>query len=192
MRARAAFTLVEALVSTAIATIAGTAILLGIGGAIEITDAVLDETLADGMAQQLMDEIAGCLFVEPGLDWQSATLGPDAGETNDNRRDAYDDIDDFHGLKVSPPRDLWGIPLGTDNGAGGQRHAAFRVPSAVFNGWRQQVEVFFVSEDDLNTPLPAGQFSRCKVARVRVSRRDAGGAQRTLAEMTRVFHYLPR
>jgi type II secretory pathway pseudopilin PulG len=188
---RPAFTLIEALVSTAIATIAGTALLLGISSTIQITDAVLEETLAEGLAQQLMDEIAGCRFVEPGASPQSTYFGPDAGESNGQRRDAFDDIDDFQGLAASPPRDLWGVALGSDDGGGGQRHAGFRAPDGTFDGWRQQVEVFFASDSDLLTPLAVGQTSSHKVVRVRIVRVDANLASRTLAETTRVFHYIP-
>ena len=188
---RSAFTLVEALVSTAIATVAGTAILLGIGSSIQVTDAVIDDALAHGMAQQLMDEIAACRFVEPGASPQSTAFGPDAGEGNGNRRDAFDDIDDFHGLNVSPPRDLWGVNLGSDDGAGGQRHVGFRAPDSTLDGWRQQCEVYFASANDLATPLPAGQASPYKVVRVRISHTDAKLARRMLAEATRVFHYVP-
>ena len=63
---RAGFTLVEAVVSTAIVTMAGSALLLGVASAIDATDIVLEQALAEGMAQQLMDEIAGRQYAEPG------------------------------------------------------------------------------------------------------------------------------
>ena len=59
----------------------------------------------------------------------SATLGPDPGET----RATYDDVDDYHGLDESPPKDS----LGTDLAGSG--------------GFRQQVSVCYVANTDLDT-----------------------------------------
>jgi MSHA pilin protein MshD len=191
-RAHRAFTLVEALVSTAIATIAGTALLLGISSSIQMTDAVLDQTIAAGMAQQLMDEIAGCKYVEPGLAATYSVLGPDAGETSGSSREMYDDIDDFHGLNASPPCDYWGVPLGEENGSGGRRHVNFRTGSDYFAGWRQQVEVFFADVANPSSPLPTGQVGSMKIVRVQILAQNSGEGPRILAESTRVFSYVPQ
>ncbi len=59
----------------------------------------------------------------------SATLGPDPGET----RATYDDVDDYHGLDESPPKDS----LGNDVADSG--------------GFRQQVSVCYVANTDLDT-----------------------------------------
>ncbi|MEE8224925.1 MAG: hypothetical protein V3R42_04315 [candidate division NC10 bacterium] len=59
----------------------------------------------------------------------SATLGPDPGET----RATYDDVDDYHGLDESPPKDSLGNDL------------------AGSAGFRQQVSVCYVANTDLDT-----------------------------------------
>lgn len=187
---RAGFTLVEAVVSTAIVTMAGSALLLGIASAIDATDQVLEQAQADGMAQQLMDEIAGRRYAEPGAGGFQTTLGPEPGETSGHSRAAFDDIDDYHGLDTTPPRDPWGIPLAEDDGMGARRPSALRQKNA-FRGWRQHVEVFYASPADFTRPLAAGQTSHYRVAQVSIYRDEAGKAARLLTQLSRVFCHVP-
>lgn len=187
---RAGFTLVEAVVSTAIVTMAGSALLLGIASAIDATDLVLEQAQAEGMAQQLMDEIAGRRYAEPGAGGFQTTLGPESGETSGVGRTAFDDLDDYHGLNASPPCDQWGMPLAEDDGAGSRRPAKLRQAN-VFRGWRQHVEVFYASPTDFTKPLAAGQTSNYRVARVSIYRDEAGKAGRLLTQLSRVFCYVP-
>jgi type II secretory pathway pseudopilin PulG len=189
---RAGFTLVEAVVSTAIVTIAGSALLLGIASAIDTTDMVLEQTLADGLAQQLMDEIAGCRYAEPGAGGHQATLGPEAGEATGHSREAFDDIDDYHGLSVSAPRDPWGVPLGRDDGLGSQRPSGQRLAKGFFQDWRQRVEVYYADPSDFTKPLAAGQTSNFRVVRVSVVVDEKQNASRLLAQRMRVFSYVPQ
>ncbi len=184
---RTGFTLVEAVVSTAIVTIAGSALLLGIASAIETTDMVLEQTLAEGMAQQLMDEIAGCRYAEPGMGGHQISLGPESGEAKGDSREAFDDLDDYHGLNVSPPCDPWGVPLGQDDGVGGKRTSALRAAKGSFEGWRQRVEVYYANPADFTQPLAAGQTSDYRVVRVSVHLIEKNNAGRLLAERTRSF-----
>ena len=188
---RAGFTLVEALISTAIATIAGSALLLGISSSIQTTDAVLEQALAEGLAQQLMDEIAGCRYVEAGSIATPLTLGTESGEAVGVSREFFDDLDDFNGLNASPPRDLWGVLVGEDDGIGGQRHPSFRSPLNTIDNWREQVDVYYVAEGDLQTPLGAGATSDYRVVRVRIWIDVAGQAPRLLKELKRVFVHVP-
>jgi type II secretory pathway pseudopilin PulG len=189
---RAGFTLVEAVVSMAIVTIAGSALLLGISSAIQTTDLVLEQALAEGSAQQLMDEIAGCRYAEPGAGGHQTTLGPESGEVSGASRAAFDDIDDYHGLNVSPPRDPWGIPLGQDDGLGSQRIAAQRANSGMLQQWRQQAEVFYANAGNFEVPLAAGQTSNYRVVRVSVYFDEEGKDPRLLARLSRVFTYVPQ
>ena len=190
-RPPAGFTLVEALISTAIATMAGSALLLGISSSIQTTDTVLEQTLAEGMARQLMDEIAGCRYVEPGAGGFPTTQGPDSGEVSGASRALFDDLDDFHGLNATAPRDLWGIAVGKDDGIGGQRHANFRAPRNYFSGWRQQVQVYYVAESDMETPLAAGLTSNYRVVRVRILVNVPQKSPKLVTELKRVFAHVP-
>jgi type II secretory pathway pseudopilin PulG len=187
---RAGFTLVEAVVSTAIVTMAGSALLLGVASAIDSTDMVLEQVLAAGMAQQLMDEIAGRRYAEPGLDGYQTSLGPEPGEVVDQSRANFDDLDDYHGLNVSPPRDVWGIPLGRDDGYGARRVGAHRYVEG-FKKWRQHVEVFYANPDDFTQPLPAGQTSNYRVVWVSIYYDHSGKSARLLSQLRRVFSYVP-
>jgi type II secretory pathway pseudopilin PulG len=189
---RAGFTLVEAVVSTAIVTIAGSALLLGIASAIETTDMVLEQTLAEGMAQQLMDEIAGCRYAEPGAGGHQTSLGPESGEALGDSREAFDDLDDYHGLSVSPPCDPWGVPLGQDDGLGAKRPPALRAAKGSFQGWQQRVEVYYANPTDFTRSLTSGQTSDYRVVRVSVYLNEKNNAGRLLAQLTRVFSYVPQ
>jgi type II secretory pathway pseudopilin PulG len=187
---RAGFTLVEAVVSTAIVTMAGSALLLGVASAIDATDTVLDQSLAEGMAQQLMDEIASRQYAEPGLGGHQTTLGPESEEWTGRSRAALDDLDDYHGLNVSPPRDPWGIPLGRDAGDGLRRISTHRYVEG-FRSWRQHVQVFYASPADFTQPLGPGQTSDYRVVWVSIYRDQTGKTPELLAQLRRVFSYVP-
>jgi type II secretory pathway pseudopilin PulG len=185
------FTLVEALVSTSILAITGAAVLLGIANSIDSTDSNLELILAAGMGQQLMDEIAGQRYCEPGGDPYSPTLGPDAGEQAGPGRSLFDDIDDYQGYACQPPTDRWGQTLGTDNGQGSQRPAAMQPASGYFRRWHQTVSVYYVSNADLTTPLAAGFTSNYRAVRVRILVDDLERGPLVRADLTRVFAYVP-
>jgi hypothetical protein len=169
---------------------AGSALLLGIASAIDTTDFVLQQAQAEGIAQQLIDEVAGCRYVEPGANPLGA-LGPENGEVDGASRAAFDDLDDYAGLNARL-RDPWGVALGTDDGMGGQRLESFRAPQTAFENWRQQVDVYYASPSDLTQPLGAGQTSNYRIVRVRIYWQETGQAARLLAERSQVFTYVPQ
>jgi len=87
---------------------------------------------ANHLASNLLEEIRSKRWDE-NTGAASATLGPE-GET----RSTYDDVDDFHGLNETPPKDSLGVAMsGT-------------------TGFRQQVSVCYVASTDLNTCLGSG------------------------------------
>ena len=182
----AAFTLIEATVSISIAAIAGSVLLLGITSSLQTTSEAMERTIADGMARQLMDEVVGCRYMEPGGDPYQSTLGPEAGETS---RDDFDDIDDYNALRVQPPADQYGIALGAADG--GVRHANFQAPEGFFDDWTEEVDVYYVDESDLTTRLTGGQTSDYRVVQVRIVKDDPNGGSRELANLRRVVVYVP-
>lgn len=210
-RQPAAFTLIEALVSISIAALAGSVLLLGTTSSIQSTTEALKQTVASGMAQQLMDEVVGSRFVELVYDSDGKPLGPeavvfgrDAGEVT---RDEFDDVDDYNGYssgsesESSPPKDPWGINLGKDDGEGGEREGSFWAPLSVsengreaidlFRNWRQEVDVYYVDESDLTTRLPAGQVSHYRVVEVRIIDDPPDRNARELVKLKRVVAYVP-
>ena len=186
----AAFTLIEALVSITIAAFAGSVLLMGIGSSLQSTSDALEETIAVGMAQQLMDEVLGGRYAE-GLDGYQVTLGPSAYESSGVGRQRYDDIDDYHGVRSSAPVDLWNIELGKDDGEGGQRHPRFQASVDLFKDWRQEIDVYYVDESDLATRLPTGQVSGYRVVEVRIIDDPPDRGSRELINLRRVVAYVP-
>ena len=188
---RRAFTLVEALVSTAITAVASAAVLLGVVSSIDATDANLQQTLAIGMAQELMDEIASQRYVELGGNPYATVLQPDAGELAGPGRSLFDDIDDYNGYVCQPPTDRWGVALGQDNGQGGVRNPAFQARTGYFSRWHQTVDVYYVNDANGAQALPPGSTSNSRAVRVRILVDDAVRGPQIRAEITRVFGYVP-
>lgn len=177
--------------STAITAVASAAVLLGIANSIDATDANLQQTLAIGMAQQLMDEIAAQRYVEPGGNPYATSLAPDAGETIGPGRSQFDDIDDYNGYRCQPPTDRFGIALGQDDGQGGTRHASFQARSGYLGRWHQQVDVYYVDNADPSKALPANSTSNYRAVRVTILVDDAVRGPLQRAQLTRVFAYVP-
>lgn len=187
---RTGFTLVEALTATTLTAICASALLLGIGSSLEATQSAVDQTIATGMAQQLLDEISGKYWCNPGSSALPTTLGPsgsDAGPTRAN----YQNNADYNGFTAMPPQDHWGIPLGTDNGSGGTRPSGLQVNSSFFSRWQQQVKVYYVSSSNFNVALPTGQTSDYRAAEVRIYYNDPQRGLVQLALARRIFVYVP-
>jgi prepilin-type N-terminal cleavage/methylation domain-containing protein len=184
------FTLIEAMVVICLAAIAGSALLLGTSSSIYGTDDAMRQTIAYGMAQQLMDEAVGCRYVELGGNPYQTPLGPAASETAGGTRKLYDDIDDFNGFRGQPPTDAYGVVLGTDNGQGGQRNAAFQCRAGFFQNWRREIDVYYVSDANLAARLPANQTSDYRAVEVRILYNDPAGGSRELVKLRRIVAYV--
>ena len=185
---RTAFTLVEALVSTVLTVMAGSAVLLALSSSLQTTQTVMEQTIAEGIAQQLLDEVAGRRYAAQGVGPRQWPMGPSRGEGP--HRAGYDDLDDFHGY-ASSPSDPWAMPLGQGDGQGGLRHTAFRLPGASMQNWRSTIEVFYVSDSDLSLRLSAGATSYHRAVQARVYAERSDGSSRLIADVRRVFSYVP-
>lgn len=188
-RPRAGLTLIEALVSITITVTAGAAILLALSSALQTAETSLEQTVAHGLAQQLMDEVAGSRYMESGASPVQWPLGPGAGEGP--YRAGFDDLDDFARYAAQPPVDRWGVALGADDGHGGLRHPDFRAAAGRLANWRTEIDVYYVSPSDLSTRLPDGDTSYYRGVQVRVLVDVPGAAPRTVADLRRVFAYVP-
>ncbi len=184
------FTLIEAMAAIALTAIAGSALLLGTSASIQNTDDAMRRTIAYGMAQQLMDEIVGSRYVELGGSAYDTVLRPTATEAAANNRSLFDDIGDFNGYRSRPPMDSYGAALGTDDGQGGQRNRNFRSLTAFLADWRQEVDVSYVSETDLNVPLPPGQTSDYRAVEVRIVLDNPRSGPMELAKIRRIVTYV--
>jgi type II secretory pathway pseudopilin PulG len=181
IRRRLAFTLVEAVVAMAITAIAGSALLLGVSSSLTSTNEAEQQAVALGIAQQLLDEAAGAM-----LRGTSQITPP----TANSKRDLFDEVDDYQGVRSQPPVDPWGVRLGEDDGQGGRRLANFCAPNNYLDRWREEVDVYYVDESSF-TRLPAGQVSDCRAIEVRVLYLEPDGRARELAKLQQVVTYVP-
>jgi len=186
-----AFTLVEALVAISVTAIAASVLLLGLTSSVQTTQEAERQTIAQGIAEQLADEVVGCRYMQAGVTPYQVALGPNAWESSTGTRERYNDVDDFHGFTAGPPEDPWGVTLGKDDGAGDERHPAFQLPDGYFDRWREEIRVYYVDESDLTTPLPYGQVSDYRLVEVRVLYELPEGGARELARVRRVVAYVP-
>lgn len=185
------FTLVEALIAISILAIASTVLLVGSSSSLQTTDEALKQTIAAGMAAQLMDEVLGATYCANRYSGHQFDLGRSVWESGGTGRERYNDIDDYDDVRTQPPTDMYGVPLGKDDGQGGQRHAAFQCSPGFVQYWRQEIDVFYVAEGDLSTPLPYGVASDYRLIEVRIVERPPGKPARELARLRRVVAYVP-
>ena len=181
-RTTRAFTLVEAVVAMGVMSVAAAALLLGINSSQQTTSQAEQQAIALGIAQQLLDEVTGTLVYAAGT-------APGVPGTGVNRT-LFTNVDSFNGFSSQPPLDPWGIPLGTDNGAGGQRHPSFFVPSGSLNRWREQISVSYVSSTNLVTPLSKGQTSNYRLVQVTVFYVDPTLGPISRANLSQVVTYV--
>ena len=189
-RARAGFTLVEALVSITIAALASSALYLGLIGSLNTARHSLEQSMANGIAEQLIDEVLGNVYVTGGNPRQ-ATLGPDAWESAGLHRERYNDIDDYTGIFATPPKDMYGITLGSENGVGGLRHANFRAPSTFLSNWRTEIDVYYVNEANTSTKVTTSPYSYMRAVEVRIYAVEAPSVKRLITKVRRVHGYVP-
>lgn len=188
--ARPAFTLIEALAAIAVTAIAGSVLLLGTTSSLQSTDDAMRHTIAYGLAQQLMDEVVGGRYMELNCSPYDTVLKPSTTKAAGGTREKFTDSDDFNGWRSQPPKDLYGVSLGTDNGQGGQRNMNFQCGSTLLQNWRQEIDVYYVNDTNLTTPLPAGQTSDYRVVEVRIIDNNPTRGPIELAKIRRVIAYV--
>ncbi|HEY2147925.1 MAG TPA: hypothetical protein VGH32_08310 [Pirellulales bacterium] len=190
LRQRAGFTIIEATVAVAITAMAGIAILTGVSAALQNTQYTLEQTVGLGLAQQLMDEIAGKPYATNPSNPFDAPLGPTASDVAGSGRSKFGNIGSYNGFVDYPPTDATGILLGTGNGQGGQRDPNLQ-NATYFQNWQRSVVVYYVSPSDMSTAMPGGQTSNHRAVEVQISIHDASGAVRPVFTLRRVFSYVP-
>ncbi len=188
---RRGFTLVEAVVVMTITALAASLILLTMETTVQTTDAAVEQTIATGMAEQIIDEVMGKRYMATTVGPYQYPLGPSGWESNGNGRERFDDTDDFLNFQTFGAKDIWGQPLGEGNGAGGLRHPNFRTWPGYFAKWRQQIQVYYVSDTDLSQRLPAWRTSNHRAVEVTILRQQPNGSLLELAKMRRVYAYVP-
>lgn len=187
---RSGFTLVEALVSITIAAMASSALYLGLISSLQTTQYALEQTVANGIAEQYIDEILGRTYVTGGNPLQ-ATLGPDAWESAGTHRERYNDIDDYNGIVSAPPRDMYGIRLGNEDGVGGSRNPNFQAPADFLAKWRAEIEVYYVNESNTAVKVTGAPYSNLRAIEVSIYAVESPTVKRLITKIKRIHGYVP-
>ncbi len=144
--ARRAFSLVEAVIATAIVGGLLVAAMSGVGATARMRQVTVDSETGLRLAKDLLDEVLAKPYFDPST---SPDLGREAGESN---RADYDDVDDYDGLVDEPPT----APDGTI------------ITSQA--GWRREVVVIWASRSDIETSVKTDEG--VKRVEVKIYRRD--------------------
>lgn len=180
---RRGFSMVEALMAVTVTTIAGTALLTSIGAAVRTSTGAAHTAVARGLAEQMMDEIAARRFPE-------SSNPPPAGKSREN----FDDIDDYDGWSARPPQGRSGRVLGTeggDDGSNSLRPAEMQADLELLGRFTRRVEVERVQPDGGSGWNVVAGHTNFRRVTVRVEHTDAESKTATLAEISRIFAYVP-
>jgi type II secretory pathway pseudopilin PulG len=190
-RKPAGYTLVEAMVAISLTAMAGAVVLLTVETSLDAADQALQQTVAAGLAEQLLDEALGAMYCEATGDPYQNPLGPNSWESQGAGRSRFNEVGDFHNHSSQPPQDRWGRTVGQGDDSGGLRHSNFRAPES-FDAWRQRVEVYYVSASNPATRLAASQTSDYRAIEVVVERRLSSGDYVELARRRVVVTNIPK
>lgn len=173
---RRGLTAVESLLSVAIVSITGAALLTTLGSAVRSSREVALTTVARGLADQLLDE-AAALPVPAGTP-PATPAGPRSG---------YLVIDHFNGWTESPPQDRYGRALGTEgllSGTPVDRPVGLQADAALLARFGRTVTVEKVTPS-AGAWAVTGLATPFRRVTVRVSFTENGKA-RTLVEASRI------
>ncbi len=189
-RRRNAFSLIEAVIAVGLTVMAAGTLLMAVSTSQQTTDEALRQTIAAGMAEQLMDEILGQKYCADPYNGYETSLSRSPWEAAGTGRERYNDIDDYNLVRTQPPTDLNGIVLGQDDGMGGIRAVALQANTSLISRWRQEVDVYYVSEANPTQRLTSGT-SDYRMVEVRITEEIPGVGRRQWAKLQRVVSYVP-
>ena len=179
---RRGFTLVESLIAVSLTTLACGALLTTIGSTVQISTDSTYTVIAQGMADQLMDEMASVKFPHTTdvLTMVSGTV-----------RAIFNNLDDYNGWNASPPQTRDGMTLGTERMMMGnssvQRPTDFQADPRFVSRFRQQVTVEKIAEDTGGAWIVVTSVTPLRRVTVTISYTDARNQTKVLAVQTRVF-----
>ena len=188
-RGRSAFSLIEALIALSITSIAGAVLLLSVQSSLDTTIEAVDKTIADGVAQQTIDEILTKRFVGPAENPLTSVLGALSSELQSLGTSLFDDTDDYLGYVAQPLKGQSGETLGTGDDSGGLRLQNFRVRSDYFQNWRVRVDVYYVDPD--NHLVRSAAATNYRMIDVNVELVRTNGSVLPLANRKRLIAYVP-
>lgn len=178
---RRGISLVESLIAVSLTTLAGGALLSTVGSTVQISTDGTHTAIAQGLADQLMDEIASVKFPRSTTAFMPTGIG----------RSAFDDLDDYHNWNASPPQTRDGMAVGTERMTFGSyamaRPLNFQPDPRVMNRFRQQVTVEKIAEATGNNWIVVTTDTPLRRVTVTISYTNAQNQTRSLAVQTRVF-----
>jgi len=174
----------------AITVTAGSAVLLGMSSSLQSTQTAIEKTVGQGLAQQLLDEISSKFYCATKGSPYEYPMGCSTYEAGGVGRERYTDLDDFNGVRTEPAKGPYGIQLGKDDSTGGTRPTAMQAPGDFFARYRQEVDVYYVSNSDPATKLTAGQTSGFRCVEVRIYYDDPTTGLRPVTTLKKVFAYV--
>ena len=119
---RSGFTYIESMIALAVMSLAGTALLTSIAGAVSSSNDSVYRTIGKGLGEQLLDEIAAAKFPSGTATAMGSPMPS---------RSSFTTIDDYSGLVEIPPRTKSGELLGNDSGTiGGATSRAVELQAA--------------------------------------------------------------
>ncbi|MFT7642486.1 MAG: type II secretory pathway pseudopilin PulG, partial [Pirellulaceae bacterium] len=163
-RIRKAFSLVEAIMALAMLAFAGSILLMVSSTAIDTADDSLEQLLARGFAERMVDEVLSFPYMENPSGGNQTMPGPEAGEFVTlnlglywGSRVGFDDTGDFNKYVSYPLSNRYGVELGKDihNGPG-TRVASGQVKNELFNTWYGLVYVKYADSSNLSQDLTSG------------------------------------
>lgn len=108
------FSLVEATVAIAVVGVLLAAAMAVRSAAAVRKDAAVRRERMHAIAAAILEEVSEQRYAEPGV--VNVVLGVDAGESTAGNRAKLDDIDDYNGLVMTPPRDRLGQAFANSDG----------------------------------------------------------------------------
>jgi len=195
MRAKAVprkgFTLVEAMVSLTVIAMSAAALFLAVQTTVQARTDAMEQTIAVGLARQMIDEVLGQPYHSPESGSDAYPLGPTGYEKAGKGRERFNETGDYNGYAAQPPVDMWGAPIGEGSVGGGLRQVDMRAPSSYFGKFRQEVDVYYVNDFDSSIRLDPGQQSDCRAVEVCILRVNRDRSTTELVRLRQVFSYVP-
>lgn len=189
------FSLAEALIALSITAVAGAVLLLSVESSLQTTTDAVHRTIADGVAQQILDEILTKQYVSHSNSGSGSddpdplgVLGPKAWELAGQGSERFDDIDDYAGYVAQPIQDAWGKMQGTGDDQGNPRLANFRVRNDYFQNWRQRILIYYVDPNDHT--VQSSTPTAYRAIEVHVELVESNGAVIPLAKRKRIVAYI--
>jgi len=191
---RKGFSLAEALIAMSIVAMSGSVLLLLAQTVLDAGTGAVDRQGAEGIADQVIEEILTKRYMAAGDNPLNATLAPGAGDLVGPGRSKFNDIDDYNGFTAKPLPGIYGENLGIGNDAGANRAPLFALPASYFENWRLSVTISYVSPTDNSVVLSNTSSSTRSYYRqinVQIDYVDSTGTALPLANRKRVVTYVP-